>query len=290
MWRMWLTALMWGFNWTAVKILLTGASPWTLRAAGLAGGALLLAVFTRASGQSFAIPRSAWHHVIIAGILNVACFNLFAAFAQLAMPASRAAILTFTMPFWATLFSWIILNDRVDRLRAIALSIGACGILILCSSFWPQIAQGFLPVGLVYVMAAAICWAAGTVYLKVYRIEAAPLALATWQVTVAAIAVTMGMIVFETPRLDLSEPRLMAAFVYHVIFPQAFAYVLWFGLIQRVSAATASIGTLLVPVVGVIGAMVFLGERPSGADYVGFLLLFIAVQTDQMLRTKPAAP
>ena len=288
MWRMYLTALMWGFNWTAVKVLLATSSPWTLRAAGLIGGAMLLAAFTRASGQSLAIPRAAWHHVVVAGMLNVACFNLFSTFAQLTIPASRAAILAFTMPFWATLFGWLFLDETVDRRRAVALAIGALGIMILSSAFWSQIAGGHLPLGLVYVMAAAITWAAGTVYLKAHRIAAAPLALATWQVAVAAVAVTLGAVLFETPHFDISTPTLTAAFVYHVIFPQAFAYVLWFGLIQRVSAATASIGTLLVPVVGVIGAMLFLGEQPTAADFGGFALLFIAVQTDQVLRSKPA--
>ena len=291
MWRMYLTAIMWGFNWTAVKLLLTGASPWTLRAAGLAGGGMVLAACTRLSGQSFAIPRAAWRHVVVGGILNVACFNLFAVFAQLSMPASRAAILTFTMPFWATLFGWIVLGDRIDKLRAGALAIGAAGIVILTSAFWPAIAAGEVPFGLVYVMGAAITWAAGTVYLKKYRIEAAPLSLALWQVIVAAVAVTIGMILFESERrLDLTEPVHLAAFLYHIVFPQALAYMLWFGVIQRASASTASLGTLMVPVFGVIGAVIVLGERPSAADIVGFALLFLAVQTDQMLRTKSAAP
>ena len=289
MWRMWLAALFWGLNWPAVKIILTAASPWTLRTAGLICGAAVLMAFTIASRQSFAIPRASWRHIVVAGLLNVAGFNIFAVFAQLSMPTSRAAILTFTMPFWATLFGWIVLRDPIDRLRALSLAIGACGLVILSQSFWPEIQAGRLPFGLVYVLGAAISWAAGTVYLKKFPIPAAPLAVTTWQVIVAAIACTLGMVLFETPRLDLSEPRIAAAFAYHVVFPQAAAYVLWFGLVRHVSSSTASLGTLLVPVFGVLGAVTILGDRPSAFDLAGFALLFVAVLTDQFLRARNVA-
>ena len=286
MYRLWIAALFWGLNWPAVKIMLTAISPWTLRAVGLACGATLLAAFAKATAKSLAIPRAHWRHLVIAGLLNVAGFNIFAVFAQLSMPASRAAILTFTMPLWAALFGWIVLAEPIDRLRAASLALGALGLAILSSSFWPDIAAGQLPLGLVHVLGAAISWAAGTVYLKKYKINADPLAITTWQVIVAAIACTLGMALFEVPRFDLSEPRVALAFAYHVALPQAASYVLWFGLITKVSSSTASLGTLLVPVFGVIGAVAILGERPAALDLAGFGLLLLAVLGDQLLRTR----
>ena len=159
MWRMWLAALFWGLNWPAVKIILTAASPWTLRTAGLICGAAVLAAFTVASRQSFAIPRAAWRHIIIAGLLNVAGFNIFAVFAQLSMPTSRAAILTFTMPLWTTLFAWWFLGEAIDRRRVAALGVGALGLAVLAAPFWPVIEAGGVPFGLVYVLGAAVSWA-----------------------------------------------------------------------------------------------------------------------------------
>lgn len=288
--RLWLTTLFWGLNWPAVKILLTAISPWTLRATGLGCGAMLLAAFAKASGASLAIPRSDWRHLVIAGLLNVAGFNVFAVFAQLSMPTSRAAILTFTMPLWAALFGWIVLKEPIDRLRAVSLGVGALGLTILSSSFWPDIAAGRLPFGLAYVLGAAISWAAGTVYLKTYKIAADPLAITTWQVVIAAIACALGMALFEVPRFDLSEPRVAVAFAYHVALPQAAAYVLWFGLVARVSSSTATLGTLLVPVFGVVGAVAILGDRPTALDLTGFALLLLAVLGDQMLRARKDVP
>jgi drug/metabolite transporter (DMT)-like permease len=279
-WRIWLAALFWGLNWPAVKILLGSISPWTLRSVGLTLGSLLLAGVTVASRQSLAVPRPYWGQLIMAGLLAIAGFNIFAVFAQLSMSASRAAILTYTMPLWSVLFAWIVLSEPIDRLRGLALGVGAAGLALLSLPFWAQVQAGQVPIGLAYVMGAAISWALGTVYLKRCKIPGAPLALTTWQMLVGAAVTTAGMLLFETPRLDLT-PVTSAALAYHIIFPQAVAYALWFGLIARVATSTAALGTLLVPIFGVLGAVVLLGERPGVLDLVGFALILTAVVLDQ---------
>lgn len=293
MWRMWVAALFWGFNWPAVRIVLDAIGPWTLRATGLAIGATLLALMTRASGASLAIPRNEWRHIAVAGLLGVAGFNVCAVFAQLSMPTSRAAILTFTMPLWAALFGALYLGETIDRVRAAALLTGAAGLTILSVPFWPVIAAGGVPFGLVYVLGAAISWAAGTVYLKKHKISAPPLAATTWQVVVAALACAIGLALFETPRIDLSAPRVAAAFAYHVALPQAVSYALWFSLLRRIPATTASLGTLLIPIFGVIGAVLLLGDWPTSLDLIGFALILSAVVADQIYRAvqdKRSAP
>jgi drug/metabolite transporter (DMT)-like permease len=279
-WRIWLAALFWGLNWPAVKILLGSISPWTLRSVGLTLGGLLLAAVTLASRQSLAVPRQYWRQLITAGLLAIAGFNICAVFAQLSMSASRAAILTYTMPLWSVLFAWIFLAEPIDRLRGLALGIGAVGLALLSLPFWAQLQEGQFPAGLAYVMGAAISWSLGTVYLKRCKIPGTALALTTWQIFVGAAVTTAGMLLLETPHLDLT-PVVAATLAYHIIFPQAVAYALWFGLMARVSVSTTALGTLLVPIFGVLGAVLLLGERPSAVDLVGFALILAAVVLDQ---------
>jgi drug/metabolite transporter (DMT)-like permease len=54
------------------------------------------------------------------------------------------------------------------------------------------------------------------------------------------------------------------------------AYFLWFGVIRRVSAMTASLGVLSAPVIGVVSTAVLLGEIPTVADIIGYVLIFAA--------------
>ncbi len=291
MWRIWLAALFWGLNWPAVKIALGGLSPLLLRTLGLGLGAVFLAFLARLLGRSLAVPRPYWQAVLISGLLSVVGFNIAVIYAQLLMPTSRAAILTFTMPLWTALFSFVFLGERIDGIRALSLTLGAAGIVILSAPFWPQIAAGELPIGLMCVLVAAISWAAGSVYLKRHAIPADPIALTVWQLVVGAAACGAAMAAFETPRLVLDQPPVLWAMVFHVIFPIGLAYLLWFDLIGRVSSATAALGTLLVPIFGVIGSVALLDtvDHPSRADMLGFGLLLVAVVTDQLLRPKSRA-
>lgn len=292
MWRIWAAALFWGLNWPVVKVLLTGAGPWTLRAAGLTGGALLLMGATVAMGQSLKVPRRDWAALVVAAMLNVTAFNLLSVFAQLTMSASRAAILAYTMPLWSVVFARLVLGEPIDRLRWIALLLGAGGIGLLAMPFWDIVRAGGAPLGLIYVIGAAITWAAGTVYLKKTKPDGAPLALAAWQFGLGAATVTIGMAIFETPRLELERPMILAAFVYNIIFPQAVAYALWFGLMARVPASTAALGTLLVPVCAVAASAAWLGEWLSLLDLAGFSLILAGIAVDQGLRAwlAPTSP
>ena len=49
--------LIWGLNWSAVKIGLTEISPWTFRSTGLVAAGLLLAVIAFLRGNSLAVAR-----------------------------------------------------------------------------------------------------------------------------------------------------------------------------------------------------------------------------------------
>jgi threonine/homoserine efflux transporter RhtA len=54
------------------------------------------------------------------------------------------------------------------------------------------------------------------------------------------------------------------------------AYGLWFSIIRRLPATTASLGVLGSPVIGVISSVLILGERPTATDIVGFALILAA--------------
>ena len=54
------------------------------------------------------------------------------------------------------------------------------------------------------------------------------------------------------------------------------AHVLWWAIVGRLPTITASVGSLLVPVVGVTASTVILGERPSPTDIIGFVAIFAA--------------
>src|SRR5205085_393700 len=74
------------------------------------------------------------------------------------------------------------------------------------------------------------------------------------------------------------------------IVGSGFAYFLWFKIIGRIPAMTASLGILSVPVIGVVSTAVLLGERPTVPDMIGFTLIFAASACVLLPSRDAAAP
>lgn len=277
-------ALLWGLNWPAVRVALTEIPPWTLRTTGLALAAATLFGLALARGRPLHVPARQRAPLALAGLLNIAGFNVMTAFAQLNTTTSRAAIVTFTMPLFATAFAYLWLGENPDRLQRLGLVLGALGLAVL---LYPLTAGGGVPLGVAFALGAATSWAAGTVYLKRARIRAEPLAIAAWQLVAGALGAGSGMLLAEGLAMPwpLSGPVLVAL-AYHVVLAQALAYLLWFEVVARLPAGTAALGTLGIPVVGVLGAGLVLGERPSPADLIGFALILGAAATILLPRAR----
>jgi drug/metabolite transporter (DMT)-like permease len=277
-----LVTFFWGMNWTAVRIGLDGISPWALRTIGLSGGAILMIVIALGLGRSLRVPKTQWGTLAIAGLLNVAGFNIFVIFAQLNLPTSKAAILTFTMPFWAMLGSAWFLGETLDRRKWLSLAIGLSGLLVLAAPFWAMLMSGERPWGMIYVLGGALSWAAGSVFLKAVKIDADEFALSAWQLTVGALAAALGMSLFETINLNFDMPGVFPAMGFHILLPIAFCYTVWFGLVARLPVSTVTLATLIIPVFGVLGAVVFLGERLTSLDLAGFGLILAGLALNAM--------
>jgi drug/metabolite transporter (DMT)-like permease len=211
--------------------------------------------------------------VIVASLFNVVGFSVCTPFAQLYAATSRVTILVYTMPIWAALLARMVLGERITPVRAVALALCIAGMVVL---IYPLASAG-VPLGILLALGAAVSWAAGTIYLKWAHIEADPMAVTFWQLLVGFLAVALCAPVFEgTPHLWPLRVETILAVVFSGLVGSGIAYFLWFDIVRRVPAMTASLGVLSVPPVGVLGAVVLLGERPTLTDIAGFALILLA--------------
>jgi drug/metabolite transporter (DMT)-like permease len=268
-----LLAFAWGFNWIAAAVALREVSPWTLRFAGSAIGAATLFVAAVLTGHNLKVPRGEHVHVMIAGLLNVSGFQILSGFAQLSGATSRAIIITYSMPIWATVLGCLVLGDRLNKAAWFAFALCVVGLTILV---WPLFAQG-LPLFVFYSLGCALCWAVATVYLKWVKATIEPLANAAWQLLFGFVFVAAGSFVFEGyPHLWPLQSATLLAILFVGLFGVGLAHFLWWTIVGRLPTVTASLGSLLVPVIGVTASVWLLGERLSVPDMVGFVLIFAA--------------
>ena len=268
-----LLAFAWGFNWIAASFALREVPPWTLRFVGTGIGAVTLFAAAYVSGRKLAVTAHQFKHIAVAGFFNVAVFNICAAFAQLTGATSRAVVITYSMPIWSAALSWLVLGDRLDKVRMLALGLCVVGLAVLV---WPLFA-GEVPLGVFFALGCAFAWSIATVYMKWADIGVDPLANAAWQLLVGELLVTTGMLLFEDyPRLWPIHASSVFAIFYIGFFGVGLAHFLWWAIVGRLPTITASIGSLLVPVVGVTASTVILGEYPTVTDIIGFVLIFAA--------------
>jgi drug/metabolite transporter (DMT)-like permease len=268
-----LLALIWGLSWPIMKIALNEIGVFTLRALGFSISAVSLFALITQQGRSAFIPRGvARLHVAVAGAFNVIGFGLFSSFAMLAATTSRVVIVNYSMPIWASLLAWAVLGERLNLRAGIGLALCVGGLATLV---YP-LAQEQSALGLLLALGCALSWAAGTIYMKWARM-AGDLVTTAWQVALGAVVFTAALPIFQgMPVLTSVSLQATLAVLYNGLIGTGAAYILWFAIIERLPTATAALGTLSTPVVGVIGSMLVLGERPTATDMIGFALIFAA--------------
>lgn len=261
-----LLAFAWGFNWIAAAVALREVSPWSLRFAGSSIGAVTLFTAALVTGHNLRVPRGEHIHVMVAGFFNVAAFQILSGFAQVSGATSRALIITYSMPIWATILGVLVLGERLNRIGVIAFALCVAGLTILV---WPLFADGF-PVSVFLSLGCALSWAFATVYMKWVKATIEPLANAAWQLLFGFLFIAAGAFIFEGhPQLWPLRNETMLAILFIGIFGVGLAHFLWWAIVGRLPTMTASIGALLVPVVGVTASTIILDERPTAPDIVG---------------------
>lgn len=277
-----LLAIAWGLNWPAVKIMLSIIPPFSARALGLGLGVVLLAGLALLRRTPLWPQRAAWPAIWVGGLLTVAVFNICTAFAQLSTSTSRAAVLTFTMPLMSAGLAWWLLGDRPDRRSQVALALGGLGVAMLAVPVLQALAAaagGVAQVpgqslwGLLLPLGAALAWALGTVATKRWPPPGDRIALTAWQLGIGAAVAAVAALVAGEQLPTVWPLQVQVALAWHVVIATAVAYVLWYRLLASASATVSSLTTLAVPVVGVLGAMALVGDRPSATDWVGFGLV-----------------
>ncbi|MFZ0402880.1 MAG: EamA family transporter [Pseudolabrys sp.] len=268
-----LLAFAWGLNWIAAAVALREMTPWSLRVAGSGIGAAMLFSAAIITGHKLRVPRGEYVHVMVAGFLNVAGFQILSGYAQLSGATTRAIIITYSMPIWTTVLSWLFLGERLNAVRWLAFALCVVGVTILV---WPLFAGGFPPF-VFYSLGCALSWAFATVYIKWAKVTIEPLANAAWQLLFGLVFITAGSFIIEGhPHLWPIQNETLLAVLFVGLFGVGLAHFLWWSIVGRLPAITASLGSLLVPVIGVSASVIVLGERLTVPDIIGFAMIFAA--------------
>ncbi|WP_407146506.1 DMT family transporter [Bradyrhizobium sp. ORS 86] len=271
-----ITSVGWGFNWPVTKFLLGELPPLTLRGSTGVIGAALLAVLALIRGQPLAVEARLWPRLVLYAVLNVTGWMVLMGLALLWLPASETALIAYTMPVWASLLAWPVLGERPTLLRTIALAMAFAGLAAIMGGNGLSTSKEQLP-GIIMALGGAIGFALGTVLAKKYPILMPPIPAAAWQIGLGCLPITIVGLLIETTHLERLTTVGWWLLVYSTVIQFCIAYVSWFAALARLPASVAAIGTMAVPVIGVVASAIALHEPLGPAQIAALLFTLVGV-------------
>jgi drug/metabolite transporter (DMT)-like permease len=271
-----ITSIGWGLSWPVTKHILLEWPPLSARGlSGLVGGSLL-AGLALLRGESLRVPRYRWPPLLWSALLNVTIWMTTMGFGLLWLPASEAVVVAYTMPVWASLLAWLILGEQMSLPRILALLMAFAGIAALMAGSGNGIeaSAARLP-GIAVVLVGAIAFALGTIAAKRLPVGLPLTVSAAWQIGIGSVPVALAGLVFEHPRLDALSPLGWALMAYMTLIGFCVTYLCWFAALARLPASVAAIGTMAVPVIGVLASAIALHE-PLGLGQIAALIFTLA--------------
>jgi drug/metabolite transporter (DMT)-like permease len=268
-------SLCWGINWPIMKVALAEVPVWSFRLLCTAAGAAGLLGIAWATGQRIRVPRRQWGRLILIAIPNVTLWNIFGAYGLTYLPSGRAVILAFTMPLWAVILSALILGERLSRARLLGLGLGMAAMAVLMGHEIVHAVSA--PLGSLLMIGAALSWGGGTVMLKRFPIDLPTASLSGWLILLGGLPMIAGALFLDPPIAWPIGTGALAAVAYNMLVAFIFCYWAWFKAVSLVPASTATLGSLMIPVIGTISGALALGEHVGWQEGLALILVVGAV-------------
>ncbi|MGH1418172.1 MAG: DMT family transporter [Hyphomicrobiaceae bacterium] len=268
--------LFWGANWPAMKIALQELPIWWFRAMCVTAGAAGLLTISKLSGESLRVAHGDVYRMLLIALFAMLGWQVCSAYGVSLMPAGRASIIAFTMPVWAAILGAVMIDEPITMPKVVGLVLGVAGLGILIGD--DLVVLGTAPIGAVFMFAAAVCWAIGTVLFKKYSWSTPISVLIGWQLAASAVPITIVAMATEPlPQFGALSREALLALSYVFALPMIFCQWAFFKVVSIFPATIAAMGTLAAPVVGVYSSALILDEPVGWQELVSLVLICAAL-------------
>ena len=269
--RLLVLAAIWGGSFIFMRVLapVLGAIP-TANSRVLIAGLVLTLYFTL---SGFKIEwRKNWKQYLFIGILGSGIpFALFA-YAAISIPASYEVILNSTAPLFGAFFSWIWLDDIMDKKKLLGLLIAASGVAIVVNLGAAKITLPFL-LAVIACLMAAVCYGLTSIYIKKFANQLNPKAVSAGSLLLVGL-IMLPFSATQTINTQLVfEPKIIFCILGLALICSATAYLLYYQLLADIGPMKALTVTFLMPIFGIMWGFLFLGEPISRSMVLGTITI-----------------
>jgi drug/metabolite transporter (DMT)-like permease len=266
-----LAVLIWGINFSVLKVALGYFSPLAFNAVRFGLATLLMLLALRWQREPFAVARADLLPVIGLGLVGHTLYQLIFINGMARTSPANASLLMATSPIFVVIYGRLLGIERTNRVVWGGIGLSFAGILLLILGGGDGLSLGGSTLlGDVLVLGAAMLWAAYTTGSKPLLARYSPVRLTT----LSMVTGTIPLVLVSIPALlqqDWHAPTAGAwvGLFYSAVFSVAIGYVAWYTSVRRLGTARTAIFSNLTPVVSVAVSWLFLGYRLAPLQLAG---------------------
>jgi drug/metabolite transporter (DMT)-like permease len=277
-----LANVLWSLNYATTKYAFGVWNPLAFALTRFAvAGACCAALVLRREG-SLRVHRRDLPRVVLAAAVGILLNQLTFNYAVERTTAANVALILASAPAFAALFASLLRHEHVRPRHYAALAVSVAGVAVVIEGGTGV--QGFSLSGDLLAVGAAVTWAAYSVMLR-------PLFGRYSAVRISTLMIVLGSVMlvpFGAPQLLSQDWGALhgldlAAWGYSTVFPLAVTNLLYFRALRRIGASRATLYMYLQPFLGAVFAAVLLGERVSGQQIVGGVIIVAGVSMGQLI-------
>ena len=270
-----IAAASFGGNWVAARMVNFEVAPFALSFWRWAIASALLFPFAVAQLRAdAALIRRHYPKLLVFGAVGAGGFTLLGYWGVSYTTAVNATLLNSSLPLFVVPLSWLVLGLTVSGRQLVGLVLSLAGVVAIVSGGSLQtFARLALNPGDFLILGGAFLWAVYTVMLKWRPPLRALSFLFTTVVTAATVSLPFYLWEMWTGRIMTVTPTAVVTIGYLAIFPSIVAYICWNQAVATVGPNVAGFFNPVIPVFGILFAVMFLGEPLRAYHLVGFALV-----------------
>jgi len=284
-----LAATCWGVGTVISKAALAEVSPFTLLPIQLAASLAILAILMRRRGISFRTEGSPLLGRL--GLLNPGLAYALGLIGLTSITASLYVLLWALEPLMILVLAAWFLHERITPAFIVLSLIAVAGMVVIV--YDPSSTSSGELIGVALTVAGIVCCAVYSVVARLWIPDAKETSQVILSQQAHALVLAIGLVVVvglaggQVVPTALTPLGLASAVGSGALY-YAGAYWFYLGALRHVPASYAALSFYLIPIVGVAAGALLLGERLDPRQWVGALIVLLAILT--ILRQSSAQP
>jgi len=266
----------WGGAFIFIALALDDFGPVSIASWRVSLGAVVLLIIALLIGQPFPRGFREWRRIFIVGCLNSAIPFFLISWGQQFISSAETALLMAMGTFFALIVSHFTSHDeRINKPRALGVSVGFLGVLVLV--FWDISAAGSgALIGQLAVIVAGCSYATSSIVSR--RLTHLPM-ISTSAATLLSASLYMIPLAFllEDPLPAGIADRSLLALAYLGVVATALAMTMRFFIIRANGAVFMSLVGYLVPLFGVLWSALYFADAINLQTLVALMLILIGI-------------